>query len=237
MELMFAYLAGLLTLINPCVLPVLPIVLASAVNADRRGPIALALGMSIAFVGFGMFVATIGSVIGLTPDRLSQIGAVMMIVFGMILLIPRLNGIFERSLSGVSQNADAAIGAASTSGLQGQFFGGLLLGAVWSPCIGPTLGGAIALASQGQNLFWAFLIMVFFSLGVSTLILGLGLGGQNLMRKRANSLRRIAEKSKPIMGAIFVAVGLMILLKFHHVLERWALQVLPYWLQDLSVLY
>ena len=54
MDLFFAYIAGLLTLINPCVLPVLPIVLATALNADRRGPIALAAGMSLSFVTLGM---------------------------------------------------------------------------------------------------------------------------------------------------------------------------------------
>ncbi|GHA49314.1 cytochrome C biogenesis protein CcdA [Amylibacter ulvae] len=235
MELLFAYIAGLLTLINPCVLPVLPIVLATALGADKRGPLALALGMSLAFVGFGMFVATLGRSVGLTPDRLAQIGAMMMVLFGVIILIPALNMRFERALAGVSSGADHAIDGVEHTGLRGQFIGGVLLGAVWSPCIGPTLGGAIALASQGESLFWAFLIMVFFALGVSTLIIGIGIGGQNIMRKRAQSLRGLAEKSKPILGAVFVLVGLMLFFKIHHIIERWALNVLPYWLQDLSI--
>jgi hypothetical protein len=77
--------------------------------------------------------------------------------------------------------------------------------------------------------------MIFFALGISTLILGLGFGAGNAIRARANALRSIAEKSKPLMGALFIAVGLMILFKFHHVLEAWAVQALPIWLQDLSV--
>jgi cytochrome c biogenesis protein CcdA len=113
----------------------------------------------------------------------------------------------------------------------------MLLGAVWSPCIGPTLGGAIALASSGENLIWALLIMLFFAGGVSTLILGIGIGGQELIRKRTTALRGLAEKSKTILGVVFIAVGLMILLKFHHIAERWAVQVLPYWLQDLSIAF
>ena len=75
MEFVFAYLAGLLTLINPCVLPVLPIVLVSALNANRFGPIALAAGMSVSFVTFGVFVTAFGASIGLTQDTLAQIGA------------------------------------------------------------------------------------------------------------------------------------------------------------------
>ncbi len=234
MELIFAYLAGLLTLINPCVLPVLPIVLISALQANPRGPIALALGMSISFVGFGMFVAVFGRAVGLSPEGLSDIGAWVMIAFGLVLLIPQLSRLFERSLAGVSGRADQAIDGAG-SGLRGQFIGGLLLGAVWSPCIGPTLGGAIALASGGESLFWAFLIMVFFALGVSTLILGIGLGGQGLIRARANALRGLAEKSKPILGGVFVAVGAMILLRVHHWAELWALDNLPSWILELSV--
>ena len=235
MELIFGYLAGLLTLINPCVLPVLPIVLVSALQADPRGPLALAMGMSISFVGFGMFVAIFGRVVGLTNEVLADIGAWVMIAFGLILLIKPLSAIFERSLAGFSQRADRAIDEQAVGGLRGQFLGGLLLGAVWSPCIGPTLGGAIALASGGESLIWAFLIMVSFALGVSTLILGIGMGGQSLIRGRANALRGLAERSKPIMGAVFIGVGAMILLRIHHMIEYWAVTTLPSWFNNLSI--
>ena len=123
------------------------------------------------------------------------------------------------------------------SGLSGQFVGGILLGAVWSPCIGPTLGGAIALASQGQSLVWAAAIMIAFALGVSTVIVGLGFGAREAIRGRANSLRGIAEKSKPIIGVLFIAVGLMIFFQIHHVIEGWAVAVLPDWFQDLSIVF
>lgn len=235
MELIFAYLAGLLTLINPCVLPVLPIVLASALNADRRGPLALALGMSVSFVIFGMLVATVGYSLGLSQELLARIGAVMMITFGVVLLTPAFASRFELALSGISARADGAITHADNGGLGGQFLGGLLLGLVWSPCIGPTLGGAIALASQGESLVWAFLIMCFFASGVSTLIIGLGLGGQRLIRQRAEALRGLAERSKTILGVTFLAVGIAILFRLHHVIEAWAIQNLPAWLNDLSV--
>jgi len=235
MDIVFAYLAGLLTLINPCVLPVLPIVLASALNADKRGPLALAAGMSLSFVTFGMVVATFGRAIGLTEERLADAGAVAMLLFGLVLLVPQLSSRFEVAMAGVSSKADGALMQSNSSGLQGQFLGGLLLGAVWSPCIGPTLGGAIALASQGESLFWALLIMCGFAAGVSTLILGIGFGGQQLIRKRTEALKGIAARSKPILGAVFVAVGLMILFRVHHMIEFWALENLPYWFTDLSI--
>jgi len=235
MDLIFAYLAGLLTLINPCVLPVLPIVLVTALNANRYGPVALAAGMSLSFVAFGMLVSTVGYAIGLDETVLAQAGAVAMLIFGAVLLVPQLSSRFELALSGVSSRADTALGTGGGTGLSSQFLGGLLLGAVWSPCIGPTLGGAIALAAAGESLVWAFLIMVFFAAGVSTLILGIGLGGQEYIRARAQRLRGLAAQSKPILGGVFVAVGLMILFRVHHAIDAWAINVLPAWLIDLSV--
>ena len=235
MEFVFAYLAGLLTLINPCVLPVLPIVLAASLNASKAGPLALAAGMSVSFVVFGVFVTAFGATIGLTQDVLAQIGAVLMIGFGLILLVPVFARRFEMATAGVAAGADTRMNAMETGSLQGQFLGGLLLGTVWSPCIGPTLGGAIALASQGENLGYVTMVMVFFAMGVSTLIIGLGLGAREAIRKRTQALRGLAERSKPILGVTFIVVGTALFLQWHHYVEGWLLNVMPIWLQDLSV--
>ena len=236
MELIFAYGAGLLTLINPCVLPILPIVLVSSINANRNGPIALAAGMSLSFVIFGVLVTAFGSAIGLTQERLADIGAAMMILFGIILVVPAFARPFERVTAGVASRADSQMSAVNSSGLGGQFVGGMLLGIVWSPCIGPTLGGAIALASTGENLLWVTLIMMAFALGVSTLILVLGYGAREAIRSRVKSLQFLAMRSKPIIGVVFIAVGAMLLLRFHHIIEAWAVRKMPYWLQDFSVI-
>lgn len=235
MELILAYAAGLLTLINPCVLPVLPIVLASSLDQSNRGPLALAAGLTVSFVVFGVTVTAFGSAIGLTQEGLSQIGAVLMIVFGTILIIPIFARKFEMATAGISAGADQRMFNLDLGGFKGQFLGGILLGAVWSPCIGPTLGAAISLASQGQNLIWVTVIMLFFAFGVSTIILALGFGARSALRSRTQSLASLAHRTKPIMGAIFILVGTAILFKIHHLIEAWAVRVLPYWLQDLSV--
>jgi cytochrome c-type biogenesis protein len=235
MDLIFGYLAGLLTLINPCVLPVLPIVLATALQAHKLGPVALAAGMSVAFVTLGLGIATLGQSIGLSAETLSDAAAVLMLVFGLILLVPRLNAGFAFATAGMAARADAGIERVDRSGLGGQFLGGALLGAVWSPCVGPTLGGAISLASQGQNLVWAGAIMAAFAAGVSTVILALGYGARAALQRRRALMQRIAARAKPIMGVVFVAVGLMLLFRVHHMIEAWLITVLPYWLQDFSV--
>ena len=235
MEYVFAYLAGLLTLINPCVIPVLPIVLASAVQADRRGPLALAAGMSVSFVGLGVSITAFGHLIGLTVETLATIGAWLMMAFGAMLLVPRGTALMVVATAGLSARADAGIDDLDRSSLTGQFAGGVLLGAVWSPCIGPTLGGAIALASQGQNLGHVTLIMTAFALGVSSIILGLAHGARGVTGHNTARLRQIARTSRPILGVAFLVVGLGLLLNWHHVIEIWLLDRMPLWLIDLSV--
>lgn len=235
MELLFAYGAGLLTLINPCVLPVLPIVLATALQASRMGPVALAAGMSLAFVVLGVSITAFGHAIGLTVDDIAQAGAVLMIGFGLVLLVPRASAAFSTVTSGFAARADAGLDDVNRASLRGQFIGGMLLGAVWSPCVGPTLGGAISLASQGQSLGWAAAIMLCFAMGVSTIILLLAYGTRSALQRRQASMRRLALAARPLLGFIFIAVGLMLFFKVHYALESWLLDIMPIWLQDLSV--
>ena len=235
MDVLLGYIAGLLTLVNPCVLPVLPIVLASALQAHKLGPAALALGMSVAFVTLGLRVAVAGRSLGLSEETVAQAGALLMVGFGAVMLVPRLNAGFALATGGLAAQADAGFDDATRGGLRGQVLGGALLGAVWSPCVGPTLGGAISLASQGESLVWAGAIMVAFAAGISTIILALGYGARAALARRKALLRRVAEVSKPVMGVVFILVGLMIFFQLHHVIEEWLLDVMPIWLQDLSV--
>lgn len=235
MELFFGYLAGLLTLINPCVLPVLPIVLTGALQAHRLGPVALALGMGVSFVSFGLLISGFGFALGIDQQMISDAGAVLMIGFGLILLVPRFSAAFSTATAGMAASADGQLNSVDHTSLRGQFLGGLLLGAVWSPCIGPTLGGAISLASQGGSLLWAGAIMVSFAAGVGTLILALGYGARGLLIRHKSVMRVIAEKARPAMGIVFLLVGTALLFRLQHYAEAWAVNALPYWLQDLSV--
>ncbi|MDD9921647.1 MAG: cytochrome c biogenesis CcdA family protein [Boseongicola sp.] len=235
MELVLGYFAGLLTLINPCVLPILPIVLATSLQAGRSGPLVLALGLSLSFVTLGLFVTVLGRAFGISEEMVANTGAVLMVGFGLVLLVPQFSERFATATAGFASHADAGLDNVDRSGLTGQFVAGVLLGAVWSPCIGPTLGGAISLASQGESLLWAAAIMTTFALGVSTIILALGYGAQSVIRQRQSMMRRLAVSARPLMGAVFVLVGLGILFKVHHALDAWLLDNLPTWITDLSV--
>lgn len=236
MELLFAYLAGILTLINPCVLPVLPIVLASSLHRDRRAPVALAAGLSVSFVALGLGVTALGPALGLDSDTVARAAALMMVVFGLVMIVPAFSSRFSMATAGLAASADAQMDEAADTGLGGQFLSGALLGAVWSPCIGPTLGAAIALASTGENLGRAGAIMLAFALGVSSLILALAYGAQSSIRRRQIALRALADRAKPAMGLAFVLVGTALWFGLNHVAEAWLIEHLPAWLIDFSVI-
>ena len=235
MELLFAYGAGLLTLINPCVLPILPIILATSVQTHRHGPLAVAAGMSVSFVALGMLLTVLGRSLGINEDTIVWAGAFAMIGFGLILLVPKFSAGFATATAGFASGADAKIDTIERNGLGGQFLTGALMGAVWSPCIGPTLGAAIGLASQGENLIFATFIMLFFALGVSTIIVALGYGARSVIMQRREWMQAVAEKSRPIMGGVFVLVGISILFHLPRYAEAWAIEHLPPWLIDFSV--
>jgi cytochrome c biogenesis protein CcdA len=236
LELVFAYLAGILTLINPCVLPILPIVLASSLHLDRRAPIALAAGLSASFVALGLGVTALGPALGLDGDTVARAAALAMMAFGLVMVVPAFSARFSAATAGFAARADAGIDQTAGGGLGGQFLSGALLGAVWSPCIGPTLGAAIALASTGENLVRAGAIMFAFALGVSTLILALAYGAQSAIRRRQAALRVLADRAKPVMGITFILVGAALWFRLNHAVDTWLINTLPTWLIDFSVI-
>jgi len=236
LEILFGYLAGLLTLINPCVLPILPIVIATSVQASKHAPIALAAGMSTSFVLLGLTVSAVGPALGLSDEIVSRSAALLMVAFGLFLLVPLLGEKFTVATTAISKIADAGITATVSHGLVGQFLGGALLGAVWSPCIGPTLGAAIALASQGVDLIYATLIMTSFALGVSTLIFIFSFATKSWLERNIRWMRVLSKQSKATLGGTFIIIGLGIFFQFNHTIDTWLINHLPTWLIDFSVI-
>ena len=122
-----------------------------------------------------------------------------------------------------------------SAGAWGQFGVGVLLGAVWSPCIGPTLGGAIGLAASGENLAQAGFTMLMFGVGVSTVLMALAYGSREILKARRDRLMRWMPWAKPLMGATLLVVGVAVLFHLDRLIEGWVLDLMPTWLQDLSV--
>jgi len=195
----------------------------------------MALGLTISFTTLGVLVTAFGHLIGLDEALINKIAAIVMILFGIVLLVPRAQEKLSNAVAPLASGANTKIDNTSGGKLSSQLFIGVLLGAVWSPCVGPTLGGAIGLAASGSGLLQATFTMLFFCLGVSAVLLSLSYGTRELLTKRKDRLMRWMPWAKPIMGAVMILVGVAILFRFNHTIDRWLLQIMPVWLQDLSV--
>jgi len=167
-------LAGALSILSPCVLPLVPVLAAAAVAAHRFGPLALGIGLAMSFTVVGLAVATLGASLGLDPDTFRTVGAMLLIAFGVVLLVPRLQNAFARLTSRMSDSGNTLLARMTGEGLMGQFLVGSVIGIVWSPCVGPTLGAATTLASQGKSLPQIFLLMLVFGIGAAAPLVALG---------------------------------------------------------------
>ena len=173
---LLALIAGILSILSPCVLPILPVVLGAAASEHRYGPLALATGLSLSFVVLELFLATVGHLIGLDAERLRLVAAVLIITVGAVFLLPPLQARLALAGGPVGNWADSQFGRFQRNTVSSQFWIGALLGAVWSPCVGPTLGAASLLAAQGRDLPQVALIMFAFGVGGGAPAAGAGVG-------------------------------------------------------------
>jgi cytochrome c-type biogenesis protein len=228
------FLAGAATLLSPCVLPILPILIASALSRHRLGSTMLALGLSLSFALVGIFIATLGASIGQGANTFRQVAAALMVVFGIVMLSSRLQDAFSRFSSRIGSTGQRALGFIKGDGLMSQFLIGLLLGMVWSPCVGPTLGAATTLAAQGKNLGNIALLMMVFGLGAGLPLLVLSLVSGASMTRMRHSLVSLGNVTKFVLGVCFVLVGALILTGLDRQLEAAILSISPDWLTRLT---
>jgi len=233
-SLALAFLAGLFSTLSPCVLPLIPLVLGAALNAHRFGPAALASGLALSFVTIGLFVATIGFSIGLSGESFRMVSAALMTAVGLLLLIKALQDRLSAWLSPVGNLIQSRFGFAGSDTLAGQFGVGLLLGAVWSPCVGPTLGAASVLAAQGKNLSQVGLTMAMFGFGAALPLLVLGALSQEALKRRRTQLAKTGTFGKRVLGGALILFGVLILSGVDKQLEAYLVGASPEWLTSLT---
>lgn len=226
-----AFLAGIVGVLSPCVWPLVPVVMSAAATGSRSGPLFLALGLSVSFAVAGTFVTLVLLNLGLDPVGFRYAAAVLLVLVGLFLLIRPLTDWLSGRLSRFTGRLN--IGNRNTASAAGQFGVGALLGLVWLPCVGPTLGAAIALASLGQSMRMAFLVMLAFGLGTAaTLLLASALSLALLNRWRPG-LMSGAKRGKQILGVLLLVLGLLVFSGVDKILEAWAIQFLPDWVTSI----
>ncbi len=229
--------AGALSTLSPCVLPLVPVLIASAVNAHRWGALALGVGLALSFTFIGIFLATVGASLGLDPDTFRTVGAVILAMFGLILLVPQLQDVFSSATGALSNSGNQLLARVTFEGFTGQFFVGLLLGVVWSPCVGPTLGAATTLASQGRDLGQIGLLMVIFGIGAAAPLVLLGSLSRASLTKVRGRLLNAGKYGKQLFGFVMLGLGALIATGVDKSFEAWILDQTPDWLTAITTKY
>jgi cytochrome c-type biogenesis protein len=214
------------------VLPIVPIILGGAASQHKFGALALASGLAISFMAIGLFVAIAEHAISLNEDVFRSIAAVLMLAVGGVLALPSLQNRLAVASGPIANWADHRFGS-HRQGLS-QFGIGVLLGAVWSPCVGPTLGAASLLAAQGRDLPEVGITMFAFGIGAALPLLALGLLSREALARWRSRLLSTGSGLKVALGLLFVAIGTLVLTGLDRSIETILVNASPQWLTDLT---
>jgi cytochrome c-type biogenesis protein len=228
---LLGFAAGALGTLSPCVLPLLPLVVAGAIQRHRLGPLMLATGLAVSATALGIVVALLG--LGLDRDVVRIAAGALLMLVGAVLLIGRLDVALTRATSPLAAGATTLLARLGPRGLAGQLVIGALLGALWTPCSGPTLGGAIGLAAQRRSVGAATAVMAAYSVGAVLPVLLLAYGSRRLVA-RPDRLARITRLGKPAVGALLLVVGVLSVTGGDKVVEARLLDLMPAWLVDVT---
>jgi len=222
-----AFVAGALTTLSPCVLPILPLVLGAAAKKDRFASIFIAAGLVTSFTAIGWSLASFGSFFGLSGDTVRMGGALFLGIFGITMLSDRLLLWFASLIQPLADKASRRMNEVEGATRGQNFLVGALLGIVWSPCSGPTLGAAVALAAQGGSGLESFGTMLIFSLGAAAPLCLVAYGAGAFLRKNQGRFLYVSSLVKKGFGAVMIIIAAAVLTGSDRWIEARITSIMP----------
>lgn len=223
--LIFAFLAGLATILAPCIWPVLPIVLSSSIaGKGHKRPLGITIGLMLSFTIFTLFISFFIKFLHLDPNILRVVAVIVIIFFGLTMIIPKLALMFELLVSKLSN----LFGGSTRQGddfISG-FITGIALGIVWSPCAGPILATIAALAATGKVSTDVILITLFYVLGLGIPLFLLAYGGQKFVAK-TRGISKYLGKIQKIFGVITILAAIAIFTNYAQTLQLQLIDKFP----------
>ncbi len=220
--ILFAFLAGVVTVLSPCILPVLPIVLSGSVGSGKRRPLGVVAGFVLSFTFFTLFLSTLVQFTGLSANALRNFSVVVIVGFGLSLLTPKVQALLEKLFTFFSRFSVRE----QKEGFGGGMIVGLSLGLIWTPCVGPILASVISLALTGSVSGAAFLITLAYALGTGLPMLGITYGGRELLNRVPWLLANTGRIQKGF-GVVMVLTGLAIFFNVDRTFQTWVLETFP----------
>lgn len=224
MELLiiFAFIAGIVTVLSPCILPVLPLVLTGSLGEGKARPLGVVTGFVLSFTIFTLFLTTIVRATGISADSLRFFAIVVIVGFGLVLVLPRLQLLLERALTFFSRFAPQS----QHPGFFGGVLVGMSLGLIWTPCVGPILAAIISLAIAGSVSGTAVLITLAYALGTALPMFAIMIGGRRLLQRMPGLMANTGRIQRGF-GMVMILVGIAMLLNLDRSFQTWVLDTFP----------
>lgn len=222
-----SWFAGSLSTLSPCVFLLLPIVLAGVMQGHRWGPLAMGVGMSLSFAGVGVFLGALGPALGFGAEDLRMLGAVLLMVMGLVIGLPLLNHRLTQWMTPLASGAHALSVHLNGHTLRSALLLGALLGLVWSPCSGPLLASALIMAASEHGAGSGALMLGFFGLGAATPLVAVAYGSRRAVLAMQERVQQHAGQAKNIMGAVIFLTGLAVASSADKWLAVQVLRVMP----------
>lgn len=228
LTILLAFVAGVITILSPCVLPLLPIILAGATGAGSARPAGIAIGFVGSFTIATLGLATAVSSLGLSPDIQRQTSVIVLCMLGLVMLVPQLHLRFESMASRwVPVLSDGG------NGFSGAFTLGVGLGLAWTPCVGPIMASVMTLAMSQQIDSTAVLITLAFALGTVLPLMAIMLGGRHVVTK-LSWFQLYGGQVQQVFGGLLIATALAIWFGLDRSAQAALVELLPSWDQMLT---
>jgi len=216
-----ALLGGVLTVLSPCVLPILPILVGRSLQSHLFGPVALVAGLISGFAVAGSLLGITASWLTGLANVLRQMAIALLLLLGWFAIFPTWSYRLFSYLP-FSQWAKESLGI----GLWGEFWLGTQLGLLWTPCAGPVLGGILVLAAVNHQVVSAFGLLVAYGVGAAIPLLAIAYGGR-AFSQRLLTLRSYSAMAQRVGGVIIVGTAISILLGWDVQVQLWLAPFFP----------
>ncbi len=231
-SLILVFLAGIVTIMKPCCLPVVPIIFSGSAGHKYR-PLAIVSGMTLSFTTMGVLVSAFGATFGSFADTLRSIAILFIMGMGVVLFDEDVNTEFIKISSALTQSVRQSLGSMSgyssrvpEGSLFGGFFLGMSLGIVWIPCVGPILGAVLAyVASVGNVPYGAWMLFVY-SVGMSLPMLTIAYYSKKVVARYQWFVRH-GPALKKLSGLVLIVIGVMLLFNIDKLMIRWLSPYFP----------